>query len=338
MQLNRPLLTIAIPTYNRSPLLGELLKILAPQLVGHPEIELLISDNASPDDTAAVVQRFVDTGLVVRYIRQPENIGADANFAACFHEARGKYFWLFGDDDIIVPGAIDEILAHISAQEYDLIYVTCYGFRQDWKLEHQQDPLGRRFHRIVDVRQFVKVVNIMFTFISGIIVNKQRLEEAPHPDPSTLLDTNLVQLSWCLPLLRQHRRSLVIWNRLVAARQGNAGGYSIGSVFGTKLTTALRRCLPDRPDLAQIIVNFTLRRWFPSILYDIRSSGNQNLQVQDASTPLKQSYGRNFRYWVFTYPMFLLPLPLARLWLKGGAAMSKAIYAISIPSFWRKEI
>ena len=52
----RPLLTIAIPTYNRSAFLSELLDCLLPQLLAEPRVELLISDNASPDDTLQLLR------------------------------------------------------------------------------------------------------------------------------------------------------------------------------------------------------------------------------------------------------------------------------------------
>lgn len=337
MKSNRPLLTIAIPTYKRSGLLAESLAVLAPQLAGHSEVELIVSDNASPDDTSQVVQKFIDAGLSVRYHRHAENVGSDANFVSCFRMAAGKYFWLFGDDDIVTPGALDQVLGHIAGQDYDLIYVTSYGFHHDWQSRRQQDPLGRRFHTIADARHFAKVVNIMFTFISGMIVNKQRLEQILHEDPSAFLDTNLTQLSWTLPLLRHHRRSLVLWDRPIAARQGNAGGYAVGSVFGEKLTAVTARCLPDRPDLAACITNFAIRRWFPSIIFEIRASGNQDLRIEQAHMDLNRSYGRNFRYWLFTYPVLKLPLPIARLWCRAGETVSKIIYMLSIPGFWRKQ-
>jgi glycosyltransferase involved in cell wall biosynthesis len=338
MPSDRPLLTIAIPTYNRSGLLCEMLDVLAPQLAGHTEVELIISDNASPDETLQVVQRFIDRGLSVRYHRHPENIGSDANFISCFHMAGGRYFWLCGDDDIILPGTLDEVLGHISGEEYDLIYATSYGFKKDWRAERRQDSLGRRFHTITDARRFAKVVNIWFTFISAIIINKRRLEDIPHEDPSAFLNTNLTQLSWTLPLLRHHRRSLVLWNRPLAGRQGNAGGYAIGSVFGEKLTAVTARCLPDRPDLAACMTDPALRHWFPSIIYELRSSGNQELQLEHADGALNRSYGGNFRYWLFAYPVLKLPLPLARLWLKTGEAVSRIIYMFSIPTFWHKQI
>lgn len=335
---DRPLLTIAIPTYRRSTLLFELLTVLGPQLKGHPEVELLISDNASPDDTPQIVQRFIDAGMAISYHRHAENIGSDANFISCLRQARGKYFWLFSDDDIILPGTIAEILHHISHQEYDLIYATSYGFRENWQTERQQDPFHREYHNVDDALRFAKIVNIMITFISGIIINKQRLEEIPHEDPAAFLDTNLVQLSWALPLLNHHRRSLVLWNRPVAGRQGHAGGYAIGTVFGENLTAILARCLPSHPEIASCITSRTLTRWFPSMIYDVRSSENKNLHLDEARVSLTRAYGHDLRYWLFAYPVLRLPLPLARIWLQVGAIISKIIYIISLPGIWKKII
>ncbi len=106
MPPERPLLTIAIPTYNRSRYLAELLEVLQPQLSDELRVELLIADNASTDETPALCKRLIDGGLACRYIRNAANIGADANFLLCFSEARGKYVWLLGDDDIVLPGAL----------------------------------------------------------------------------------------------------------------------------------------------------------------------------------------------------------------------------------------
>lgn len=334
----RPLLTIAIPTYNRRKELELLLSVLAPQLVSHPEIELYISDNASPDDTPALVQRFQSEGLVVRYHRHSENIGSDANFLSCFRAARGKYFWLFGDDDIILPGTIDNLLSHLNRGDFDIIYATSYGFREDYLAERQSDPLGRHFHTITDARRMARVVNIMFTFVSGMIVNKERLDSLPHEDSSAFLSTNLVQLSWVLPLLLHHRRSLVLWDRPVAARQGAAGGYSLGVIFGEKLSSVCNRCLPGRPDLVSAITNFALRRWFPSVIFDLRASGNKDLHLEEADALLQSCYGSNFRYWVFTWPVIKLPLSLARLWFRAGAFINKVLYVLVIPNFWKKQI
>jgi len=95
--------------------------------------------------------------------------------------------------------------------------------------------------------------------------------------------------------------------------------------------------LPGRPDLSAPILNFMLRRWFPSILLDVRSSGNQTLQLGEAHNALRQTFGRNPRYWLFTYPALTWPLPLAKLYTRATTALSKLIYMAHLPGFWRKQ-
>lgn len=343
---SRPLLTIAVPTYKRAGDLAELLKTLEPQLAQLPEVELLVVDNASPDNTpevvAAACKGMRAAGARMRAVRHPENIGSDANFAFCFREATGHFFWMCGDDDRITPGGLDQVVSHLKGPdgapaELDMIYATSYGFREDFLAERQRDPFGRRFHTVRNPRTFAAVVNIMFSFISGIVVNKVRLESLPHLDPEEFIGTNLVQLSWTLPLLLHHRRSVVLWTRPVAAKIGSAHGYSIGDVFGERLTANVQRLLPARPDLQKPILNFALRRWFPSIALDIRAMGGGTLEIEKADQVLSRVYGRNPRYWLFTWPALKLPLRLAKLYTTGTAAVSKLIYMVRMPGFWRRQ-
>src|SRR5437763_494712 len=167
----RPLLTIAVPTYNRAGCLRELLSGLADQLQNESRVELIISDNASPDETPAVVQEFAARGLRVRYMRNTQNIGPDANFLQCFEQARGKYVWLFSDDDLIVPGGLAKILSYCETSRYDLLWVTGSSFAQS----HVPDPArpGSNALEVTSPREYAKRVHVFLTFISGNIINKE---------------------------------------------------------------------------------------------------------------------------------------------------------------------
>ncbi len=76
----------------------------------------------------------------MRQFHQPENIGSDANFVFCYAKSRGRYLWMCGDDDVIVPafpdysGALADLLEHLQQQEFDLIYVSSYGFLNNWRM------------------------------------------------------------------------------------------------------------------------------------------------------------------------------------------------------------
>jgi len=99
-----PLVTIAIPTYNRA---NEFLRqsIQAALSQTYPEIEIIVSDNHSSDNTPEVVKGFADPRL--RYIRQQANIGYMKNYDFCLEQARGAYFSLLPDDDLIDKDFVD---------------------------------------------------------------------------------------------------------------------------------------------------------------------------------------------------------------------------------------
>ncbi len=92
------LVTIAIPTYNRA---DNYLKQALSSAVGqtYRNIEIIVSDNCSTDNTESVAKNFKDSRI--RYFRQKENIGSNNNCNFCLEHANGIYFLLFFDDDLI---------------------------------------------------------------------------------------------------------------------------------------------------------------------------------------------------------------------------------------------
>lgn len=311
MQPERPLLTIAIPTYNRSRYLAELLTVLAPQLRNHPEIELFISDNASPDDTQQVVERFRTEGMECRYLRNEENIGSDPNFLQCFQEARGRYFWMVGDDDILVPGSVEKIAALLSGADYDVVFARPYGFRERYDEVVIRDPLGRSAIAIEDGGLFTSFTGTMLTFISAVIVNRERFFAIGAPDPARLVGTNLIQFGWVLPLLQSFRRGLIVYGGQVAGREANSGGYSLSGVFGRNLRQITSALLGNDSDLAACIVNKTLRTWFPGVVVQWRKSEGGSFGSQKFHELLKPIFGSNIRYWIFVFPAIKAPLGIA---------------------------
>ena len=105
-----PRLSICIPTYNRSTFLADLLDSI---LAENPSdaLEIVVADDASPDDTAEMIERYRDRFAHFKYIRHPRNIGLDLNFLAVVEAATGDYVWLFGDDDIVSVGGLTTVLA-----------------------------------------------------------------------------------------------------------------------------------------------------------------------------------------------------------------------------------
>jgi glycosyltransferase involved in cell wall biosynthesis len=98
MQPSLPLVTIAIPTYNRAGrYLPQALTSALTQT--YPNIEIIVADNCSTDHTETFVRGFYD--FRIRYFRHEKNIGANNNFNFCLQQAEGTYSLFLHDDDLI---------------------------------------------------------------------------------------------------------------------------------------------------------------------------------------------------------------------------------------------
>ncbi|SEI10113.1 Glycosyltransferase involved in cell wall bisynthesis [Methylobacterium sp. 275MFSha3.1] len=113
--MTEPLLSICLPTYNRADFLGYLLGQAAETWTFAFPYEILVADNASADDTEAVVRKYADLGLPIRYYRQSENKGGGPNLLTAFHRARGQYVLYLADDDLLNPAAVEETMSFLSA-------------------------------------------------------------------------------------------------------------------------------------------------------------------------------------------------------------------------------
>jgi abequosyltransferase len=306
----RPLLTLAIPTYNRAGCLKELLSLLAAQVKDEPRVELIISDNASPDTTPALAQEFVDQGLPIRFIRNRQNVGADANFLQCFEQAQGKYVWLFSDDDLIVPGGLAKVLHYCEHSNYDLISVAGSSFSQTYIPSPAK--MGCDAFEITQARTYARYVHVFFSFISGNIINKDTVLAAGPKPFSSLIGSSLAQLGWTYTALNQFTRGLYIREKLIAVRANNTGNYKLFHVFGPKLAAITREWLHSS-ELSEIVLNGTVQRFWPLMLR--RYQRNAQLFTPEASPQevLNPVYGRNFRYWIFDYPLMTFPAPLAQI-------------------------
>lgn len=119
--MKMPLLSICIATYNRAGFIGETLESIIPQLEN--DVELLIVDGASADNTEAIVQKYAHQVENIKYIRLPEKGGVDHDFDKAVQLASGEFCWLFTDDDLIKQGAIKAVKTAIG-QGYGLIVVN----------------------------------------------------------------------------------------------------------------------------------------------------------------------------------------------------------------------
>ncbi|WP_306132219.1 glycosyltransferase family 2 protein [Roseivivax marinus] len=109
----RPVLSIGLPVCNGAQYLREAIDSILSQT--WDDFELIISDNASEDETADICAAYAEQDPRVRLIRQPRNLGAAPNYNLLVDEARGRYFKWAAHDDNLRPRFLEACIDALEA-------------------------------------------------------------------------------------------------------------------------------------------------------------------------------------------------------------------------------
>jgi glycosyltransferase involved in cell wall biosynthesis len=105
-----PLITIAVPAYNRPALLAEALQSIAAQTV-RVALEVIVSDDLGIPENQAVVEGFPRDSF--HYSANPYPLGAVGNWNRCLRMARGKWVMVLHEDDTLYPWYLESVLPHL---------------------------------------------------------------------------------------------------------------------------------------------------------------------------------------------------------------------------------
>ncbi len=115
----RPLVSIVIASFNRAPLVARAVRSALAQT--YPEIEVIVSDDCSTDDTIAVLASISDSRLQVH--PQAKNLGCWGNWTAAVRLAKGEFLIFLGDDDELTSNFVEVHLASFEAHpESDVVF------------------------------------------------------------------------------------------------------------------------------------------------------------------------------------------------------------------------
>ena len=217
----QPLLSICIPTWNRV----KFLSISLESFLGHfsdladsSELELIVSDNCSEDETPEVVNSYIGKGLPISYYRHEKNKGAAANFLYCMNIAKGKYILLLGDDDILKSRSIKFILDQLRGKDYGLVHI------------HVFDDMNMKTKVYDNAEEFLCKVSFWITFMSGSIFRKDIVDEI---EPQKYINTHLLQVPYYITSAVSKKENLIISENIMDAGldSSNNGGYNFYEVF-----------------------------------------------------------------------------------------------------------
>jgi abequosyltransferase len=193
--VNKISLSICIPVYNFGAFIGETLQSIVPQATD--EVEIVVVDGASTDNTAEVIAPFQSSFPGLRYHRLEKRGGIDRDMARSVELASGEYCWLFGGDDIMHEGAVAKVLRDLP-RGHDLI--LCESLLCDIAMRpiSRHDMLRCNEDRVFDLgdrqdRQvyFAAANNTaaFFSFCSSLVIRKSRWQSLP-------MDERFIGSSW----------------------------------------------------------------------------------------------------------------------------------------------
>lgn len=218
--MNQPLLSICIPTWNRAQFLKLSLDSIKEQLsdIDNSRLEILVSDNCSTDSTPELVRNYMDAGMPIKYNRNNENKGYDGNFLKCIQLAVGKYILLLGDDDILLPGTIQYLLSVLEKDDWGLVHIS-------------SEKGGNEVEIFSNPNECLEKIGYWITFISANIFRSDIVTLIE--DPERYYNTYFLQIPFYIKSALSRGKSLKVTRAILDAgldRESN-GGYNIYEVF-----------------------------------------------------------------------------------------------------------
>jgi len=156
--VTQPLVSVVLPTYKRAHLLAQAMRSVLDQT--HANLELIVVDDNSPDDTAQVVATFDDPRI--RYVKNDPNLKLPRALNRGFSMARGEYLTWTSDDNLLAPTAIERMVGVLVGGDCDFVYADYWLFSEQVADGH---PLAPQHDRLPDTLQLDKGNHIGACFL-----------------------------------------------------------------------------------------------------------------------------------------------------------------------------
>lgn len=206
--MNQPLISICIPTFNRAHTLSNLLASIENDIINFDInfLEIVISDNASTDNTSSVVKYYVDRGLPIKYCRLDSNKGYGINMNNAISIASGFYCWLMGSDETVLPGVLVKLHSIIKSSEGNVDIIIgdsmTNGNHRHFLDGRLHEYLIHNIESLCDYIDSCNEISSLFAFISVLIIKKEfwngielNTDMIEHPYTHQLRIIQLIKIS-----------------------------------------------------------------------------------------------------------------------------------------------
>lgn len=299
----KKVLTIAIPTYNRAKFLDVCLESINTQMTPSlgKDIEILIFDNNSTDETTSIVNKYEKMGLILNYTKNETNIGPDLNIMNCLFHASSKYVQVLGDDDSWVYGSLLKIVEILKNEEYGIVHL------RSTNNEKEIDISSLQLTEFTNYNSFLKNISYLITFISANIMNREMIVEGF--EGSKYNKSYMLQIHWYLTAVVKSRKNLIVSTPIIRATDDNSGGYSLFKVFAENFYNIYNTFVPHQVNNATLkkINRDLLTQFFPNLIqkmYNSKTYDSFEESRNQSLTFLDDIYRNNIFYRFYTRLFF----------------------------------
>lgn len=256
-QNKQPLLSICIPTYNRASYLeGAILNIITDNAFGD-EVEIIISDNASTDNTEEIAKKYTQKHYNIKYYKNEENI-RDKNFMLALQRGNGLYRRLFNDTLRFKERALQKMLdiIRISPQNRPLFFYQNITFLNS----NTQKKINNPAELILNTSYWI-------TWIGNFGNWKHIINNIPSPNECAPL--LLTQVDWSFKIMSGNQCAQIYFDDYFESIIPNKkGGYNIFNVFINNYLLIIRQYI-DKKSIIQKekyrLFRYFLLKWISSL-------------------------------------------------------------------------
>ena len=188
--MDSKLLSICIPTYNGAGRIIKTLRCAIKAIDNREDIEILVSDNASTDDTYERLKEYANSYSYIKVYRNEQNLGFNCNMIKLIDEyASGRYCWVIGNDDFLDSDSIRILVPLLAKSEADYVSVNFRTLK-----EAQYEKFELKKDRIVNymkgsyfecLDKSASLGNILGTFMSAHIFRLTMVREIDKTELKT---------------------------------------------------------------------------------------------------------------------------------------------------------
>lgn len=230
------LVSICIPTYNRSAVLKDTMERITSDPAFDEEVELIISDNNSTDNTREVVQKFTAKFPNVRYYRNEANI-FDRNFQTVLSYGRGDYLKLLNDYISFPEGKLAFMKECI--RKYQSGRRPLFFIRKTRKEFMKQDEII-----CSSLDEYIYAVSYYSTWLSSFGCWHEDFEDLTDLD--RYFYTSLQQVDWIYRIINAKKGAVIIPHNIFETTKlplGARGGYNYFGVHVGKYYEIMQNCV-----------------------------------------------------------------------------------------------